>query len=88
MTKFASDCCEQITLKKAVEMIKAAEQTQQQVKQMTGDLSVNTIKENKGDTKFTIRNTQEGRGQGQGQTRGGAQQRQQHKSCRNRHFPF
>jgi hypothetical protein len=40
---------------------------------MTGDLSVNTIKENKGDTKFTMRNTQEGRGQGQ--ARGGAQQR-------------
>jgi hypothetical protein len=48
---------------------------------MTGDLSVNTIKENKGDTKFTMRNTQEGRGQGQ--ARGGAQQRQQHNSCRN-----
>jgi hypothetical protein len=43
---------------------------------MTGDLSVNTIKENKGDTKFTMRNTQEGRGQ----ARGGAQQ---HNSCRN-----
>ncbi|CAB3985597.1 Hypothetical predicted protein [Paramuricea clavata] len=34
---------------------------------MTGDLSVNTIKENKGETKFTMRNTQEGQGQGQGQ---------------------
>ena len=29
---------------------------------MTGDLYVNTIKENKGDTKFTMRDTQEGRG--------------------------
>ena len=57
-----------LSLKKAVEIVKAAEQTQQQVKIMTGDLSVNTIKENKDDTKFTMRNTQEGRGQGQGQT--------------------
>ena len=40
-----------LSLKKAVEIVKAAEQTQQQVKIMTGDLSVNTIKENKEDTK-------------------------------------
>ncbi|CAB4025249.1 Hypothetical predicted protein, partial [Paramuricea clavata] len=43
-----------LSLKKAVKIIKAAEQTQQQqqqqVKKMTGDLSVNTIKENKGYT--------------------------------------
>ena len=71
---------EGLTLKKAVEIIKAAEQTQQQVKQMTGNLFVNTIKEI-GDTKFTVRNTHEGRDQGQ--ARGGAQQHQ-HNSCRNR----
>lgn len=55
-----------LTLRKTVEIIKAAEQTQQQVKLMTGpELSVNSIKETKDDMKLTTRNRQEGRGKGQ-----------------------
>ena len=54
-----------LTLKKAVEIIKAAEQTQQQVKLMTSpELLVNSIKENREDTNSTKRNRYDGRGKG------------------------
>ena len=46
-----------LTLKKAVEIVKAAEQIQQQVKLMSGhELLVNSIKQNKDDANLTTRN--------------------------------
>ena len=54
-----------LTLKKAVEIVKAAEQTQQQVKLMSGqEVLVNSIKHNKNDRNLTMRKRQDGLGKG------------------------
>ena len=71
-----------LTLKKAVEIIKAAEQTQQQVKLMTSpELLVNSIKENREDTNSAKRNRHDGRGKGQ--ISGGGPSSKLHNNCGN-----